>query len=275
MAARRSARSKPPARDAEPRRVGLFVEGVTLQTPQRRDDLRELWRDQCRVLGRFPPDRIDVYGFTKQQLVLMAPEHAALPGAGKVPLDVFIELKHREVPFHTLVVAFDAIPANQAIKVAPRAPCLRLEKDFVLERFAASDRLPLPFRAASRALLTHYQGSRGRPRDATRPPIGDVELVYMEPTFEALVLQDVRALRAVFDLKKTPKTWPALPHTGGRPDFALRTIVDAHFKTGPRYLRVPYDARKHAWAHEVLKKASPTSPIWRHPIAERLRKVLS
>ncbi len=265
MAARRS---------APPVRVGLFVEGVSLLTPRGRDNLRELWRYQCGKVSQFPPDRVDVYGFSKQQLVLMAPSHAGVPGAGKMPLDVFIERKHQETPFHILIVAFDAFPANQAIKVIPGAPCLRLEKDFLLERFKMSELLPPPFRAAAAALLAHYRGNRGQPRTGTRPPFGNVEVVYMEPTFEALLLQDDKALRAVFGLRKTPKTWPAFPHVGQRPDAVLRKIVDAHCRSGPNYLRVPYDAGKHAWAHEVLKKAPTTSAIWTHVIAERLRKAL-
>lgn len=260
------------------RRIALFVEGTNLPTPRNRDDLVELWRHQCGVLSAFPRDHLDVYGFTKQQIVIMSPEHdVRLPGAGKIPLDVMIERRHREKPFDGLVIAFDAYPANQAIALQPplQTPCLRVEKDFVLRWLARSKILPQQFRDQAACLLAHYDANRALPRAAARPPMGELELLYMDPTFEALVLEDPGALRAVFGFKKTPTTWPALPPSGSRPDFVLRTIVQAHHKIGPKHLRLRYDAAKHAWAHEILKHAAVGSAIWQHPIAARLKKVLS
>ena len=264
MAARRS---------APLRRIGLFVEGITLLTPRGRDDLQELWRYQCQKVSGFPPEHLDVYGFSKHQLVLMAANAASL-SAARLPLDVIIERAFRRSPFQTLIVAFDAQPANQAITPVPTGPCMRDERDFVLDRFRVSAILPRPFRTEATSLLAHYRNNRGQPRNVSRPPFGDVELVYMDPTFESLVLQDAKALREVFGLSKTPKSWPTLPHVGKRPDFALRRIVDSHRARGPKYLRVPYDAAKHAWAHEVLRNASSTSAVWAHPVAKRLGKVL-
>lgn len=218
-----------------------------------------------------------MYGFSKQQIVLMAPAHAAMPGTGKIPLDVAVERRFSARPFQALLVAFDAHPANQAIALVPGAPCpcLRVERDFVLERFAASAILPSQFRAGAASLLAHYRANRGRPRAPTRPPLGEIELIYMDPTFEGLLLQDEGALRRVFGLKKTPSTWCPFPYTGDRPDFALREIVNAHRRAGPKHLRLSHDAAKHAWAQEILKKASPTSAVWGHAIAARPRKVLS
>jgi hypothetical protein len=199
-------------RSAAKGRVALFVEGTGTLTPRGRNDLLELWRYQCSRVSAFPPDQLDVYGFNKQQIVIMDPAHAAMPGAGKIPLDVAIEQRFRAKPFQALIVAFDAYPANQAIELVPGepCPCLRVEKDFVLQRFAASSILPARFRASASSLLTHYQANRSRSRAPTRPPLGDVELIYMEPMFEALLLQDKQALHRVFGLKKTPKAWPAL-----------------------------------------------------------------
>jgi hypothetical protein len=259
------------------RRIGFFVEGTRALTPRDRDDLLELWRYQCSRVSSFPPAQLDVYGFSKQQIVIMDPAHAAMPGAGKIPLDVAIEQRFNARPFQDLVIAFDAYPANQAIRLDPRepCPCLRVEKDFVLRRFVASKILPPQFRVSAGRLLTRYQANRGQPRAPTRPPLGEVELIYMEPTFESLLLQDESALRRVFGLRRTPNTWPALPHTGDRPDFVLREIVNKHRKAGPNHLRLLYDAAKHAWAQEVLRNALQTSAIWEHAIADRLRKVLS
>lgn len=256
------------------RRVALFVEGTSLPTPSRRNDLQELWRHLGERVSQFPRDQLDVYGFSKQQIIIMHPKHAAMPGAGKIPLDVAIDLRYRERPFQGLVVAFDAYPANQAIEIVRGAPCLRLERDFVLRQFAASRLLPPQFRAGARSLLTHYRRALGQARDATRPPLGDVEIIYMDPMFEALVLQDAAALRGVFGLSRTPNDWPALPYSDSRPDFALGKIVNEHRKDGPKHLRLPYAAAKHSWAHEVLRHAPPTSAIWSHVIASRLAKLL-
>jgi hypothetical protein len=280
MAAKKAARRRTGSRREEAeQRLALFVEGINIEGPRGRDDLRELWRYACSRLSAWSAERLDVYGFSKQQLVMMGAQSAPM-AAGKVPLDVLIEQKHRECPFVRLVVAFDAEPANQAIGIgaakgaSPQMPCLRLEKDFVLEHFAQSAMLPPFLKRAASVLLSNYGGNRGRPRASRRPPIADIELIYMAPMFEALVLEDVAALRAVFGLKKTPRDWPALPLENARPDFELRKIVDAHRKHGPTHLRTSYKQSKHAWAHEILKNADQASPIWRHPVAERIRKVL-
>jgi hypothetical protein len=104
--------------------------------------------------------------------------------------------------------------------------------------------------------------------------MGEVELVYMDPTFEAMLLQDSAALRCVFGLDRAPRGWPSLPYAEDRPDFALRKIVNDHCRSGPSYLRVRYDAAKHAWAQEILRSAAPTSAIWDHDIVKRLGKLL-
>lgn len=258
------------------RRVALFVEGVNRRTPRGRDDLQELWRFLCESISAIPPDRIDVHGFTKQQIVIMNPSHADMPGVAKIPLDVFIERTFKRQPFDRLVIAFDAHPANQEIPLVEghTSPCLRAEKDTVLSRLAASRVLPRSFRAAAARLLAHYAENRAAPRVRARPPMGEVELVYMDPMFEAMLLQDVSALRAAFGLKRAPTGWPALPYADDRPDFALRKIVNEHRLAGPEYLRLPYDAAKHAWAQEILRNAVETSAIWRHAIVQRLTKVL-
>jgi hypothetical protein len=258
------------------RRIGLFVEGKNLLGPHGRDGLRDLWHFKCAALRGVPSAHIDVHGFIKDQLEYMAPKHAASPPpSGQPKLDVLIEVHHRKSRFDRLIVAFDAHPANQAAGVVSKTPCLRLEKDFVLECFAKSAFLPAAFRTASAALLTHYRAHRGQSRAPTRPPIGDVELVFMEPTFEAAVLQDAAALRRVFGLASVPAAWPRFPVTSLRPDFVFRDIVNRHRRQGPLYLRTHYDADKHAWAREVLRNAGPGSKIWQHEISQRLDKALS
>ena len=238
--------------------VALFVEGTSELTPNKRDDLAALWKSLCQRVGA-SSDRIAVHGFTKQQLVLMKPNREVVV-AGKVPFDVLVALKHRESPFDRLVVAFDALPENQAVLELPGGSCLASERDFLLRELAKSRVLPVRFRKSAEALLTYYVGHRGKPRARTRPPLGDVETIYMDPCFEAVVMTDASALRRVFSLESVPAAWPRTPFRGRRPDFALAKIVNEHRDKGPTYLRQPYKERKHAWAHEVVRQAA--DPTW-------------
>lgn len=254
---------------SEPTRIGLFVEGTNELTPGGRDDLAELWRGLAERVGGVPT-RIDVHGFTKQQLVLLDPG-STIKVAFKLALDVHIERKHKLREFDRLVIAFDALPANQNVVSAGLGSCLATERDFLLSGLARSAILPQRFKASAAALLKHHSDNRGVARPRTQPPFGDVEVIYMEPDFESLVLTDPVAVRKVFSLSRAPNTWPKMPYLGKDPAVAFMRIVDAHRRNGPVYLRQPYKARKHAWAHEVVKHATVQSALFTHVIAERLR----
>jgi hypothetical protein len=266
---RKGTKAKSPASGA---RIALFVEGTSELTPKKRDDLAALWRFLCERVGA-NPHSIAVHGFTKQQLVLMDPP-ADVRVAGKIPFDVLVKLKHAEAPFDRLVVAFDALPENQSVLELPGGSCLASERDFLLRGLANSHVLPAPFRQSAEALLRHYAQHRGQARARTRPPLGDVEAIYMAPCFEAVVMADSTALRSVFSLQRVPSSWPRMPYRGRRPDFELAKIVDAHRNEGPPYLRQQYKERKHAWAQEIVRKAPIHSPVLSHPIAQRLGELM-
>ena len=255
-------------------RVGLFVEGTSELTPDRRADLAELWRYLCDRLGATSNRQVlGVHGFTKQQLVLMA-SPAAVTVAPRIPLDALVARQHDETPFDRIVVAFDALPANQEVLDLPGGSCLASERDFLLKKFSESAVLDRRFKASAGSLLRHYRSHRGQPRVRTRPPLGDVEVIYMAPMFEALVMTDAAAIRKVFGLERVPRNWPKIPFRGPRPDFAFAKIVDDHRGDGPTYLRQPYKERKHAWAQEVMRKAGPESPLLAHVIARRLAELV-
>jgi len=253
-------------------RIALFVEGTNELTPKKRDDLAALWRSLCERVGA-SSDRIAVHGFTKQQLVLMKPKRDVVV-AGKVPFDVLVALKYGESPFDRFVVAFDALPENQAVLELPGGSCLASERDFLLRELSKSRVLPDRFRRSAEALLTYYSHHRGKVRTRTRPPLGDVEAIYMDPCFEAVVMTDASALRSVFSLGRVPAAWPRMPFRGRRPDFELAKIVNEHRDKGPTYLRQPYKERKHAWAQEVVRQAAARSPLFAHPIAHRLGELV-
>lgn len=250
-------------------RVALFVEGKNLLTPRGRDDLAALWKGLCTRMD-VPSSDVVVFGFTKGNLVQMD-ETATITSADRRPLDAMIAVAHDERPFERLVVAFDALPANQVVMKNTKGACLASERDFLLDRLAKSVVLPARFKSAAAALLAYYAGNRGRPRrPRTRPPFGDVEVIYMDPCFEALLLTDAAAIRDVFGLKSVPKAWPGMPYRSQKPDVAIAQLIDGHRREGPRHLRIPWRDAKHAWAHEIVKSASKNSRLFQHDIARRL-----
>lgn len=253
--------------------TALFVEGTSILGPQGRDDLSQLWRELYARSSAHPGEVI-VHGFTKQQLVIMSRADAEkIKMAGKVRFDTLLRLKYDEKPFDRLVIAFDALPENQEVIDVGRESCLASERDFVLRCLAESDETPARFRGAAKALVEHYRANRGKPRKRARPPFGDLEIVYMDPCFESLVLADLAAVRDVFGYSSVPKDWSPKLSKASKPDIAFSQIVETHRKDGPPYLRVSYKARKHAWAHEVIRKAHSSSKVWQHEIADRLRAV--
>jgi len=256
------------AKTPKPAGTALFVEGTLELTQGRRSDLKELWTYlAARVGGEIAP--LEVHGFTKQQLVLLDPK-TSITVAGKIPLDVHIHLKHAASAFRRLVIAFDALPANQAVLDFGRPSCLASERDFLLSGLARSEVLAPRFKQAAGALLAHYKGNRARPRTRTRPPLGDVEVIYMDPSFEALLMTDAAAIRRLFSLERAPNAWPKMPFRGTHPEFELAKLIDAHRLAGPPHLHQRFRERKHAWAQEIVRHASATSPLFRHDIAVRL-----
>jgi hypothetical protein len=257
-------------------RFGLFVEGAHDPLPRERDDLRELWYSLCDKNG-IDPGRVDVHGFSKAQIVAMA-SPAARTAQGEVryssrrPLDAAIAVEYDLSRFDVLMVAFDAHPPNQELL---SSGCMRREIDFVLERFAESSVLPDQFRAEARRLRVHYGQNPRHPRGPGRPPRGPVEILYMDPKFEALILTDVAAWRDVFGLGRTPKDWPSLPPRHTQLEGCLERIVSlgrSHGKA-PRHVHGDAKSAKHAWAAEVVRRAKTNSPMWKHSIAIRLGEI--
>lgn len=251
-------------------KVGVFVEGANEQTVRGKDDLTRLWEFIVAECGLPEGYELRVFGITKQAVVLMD-NKPGIVVAGKVPFDVRLALEDKIHGLDRVILAFDAIPKNQLL--GAKSPCLKLERDFVLSRLVASESAPKKFRDAAGRLLSYYAAFPALPRGSTSGFKPDaLEVVYMAPCFEDLILRDLAAVRRVFGLASVPPKWPSAKGKT-RPDFVFGEIVDASAHMGPPHLRVPYRQRKHAWALEVLKGANAKSPIWRHPIAERMRRL--
>jgi hypothetical protein len=268
-------------------RFGLFVEGTTVLTPNGRTELTDLWHEICRGCSSRPTDTLSVHGFTKFQLVAMGDPPQARQGAlaradsSKIPLDVVVSTTLRQQPFDVLVVAFDAHPPNQHLRPAATgatsgsdAPCQHDELSFVLKHFSRSKVLPDRLkREAAKLLALYARDPKAPPRSHGRPPRGSLDLLYMDPEFEGLVLSDDAAVRRVFSFDSRPKDWPTMRRTD-RPKDVLRRVVDRWRRFGPLHLRDTYDRHPHAWAREVVRKAKPGSRLWAHPIAQRLAVLL-
>lgn len=270
-------------------RIGLFVEGTKRLVPTERSELEELWHELTVRCSKVPKARVLVHGFTKLQLVAMGDppeERAASMKRGdftKIPLDVEIALAHDREPFDVLIVAFDAHPANQHLR--PKAdgsttsggpPCQFEEIAFVLHHFSVSGSLPRPFKKACSEIRKRYRKRpKLPPRGSGRPPRDACDLLYMAPEFETLLVADDAAVRKVFSLEKRPKDWPTLPPTPSQDaKDVIRALVQRFKRHGPTHLRTDYDRHPHAWAREIVRQAEAHSPLWTHPVTQRLRLLL-
>lgn len=273
-------------RSGKARRWGLFVEGAHWLVPQRRDELVELWHELVQACSKLSKDLVSVHGFNKGQLVAMGEPRDPLTRSlartsTEIPLDVMIATAYDQQPFEVLIVAFDAHPANECLQPtasgalrAGRAqrPCQREELHFVLRHLAESEVLPAPFRQDAASLLAHYQGAPASSRATGRPPRGSLDLLYMDPEFEALVTSDDSAILATLSLKSRPKGWPQFPPKRKKHKDTLEKAC--RMGTPPRHLRGAFRESPHAWALEILRNASERSRLWQHVIAARLRLLL-
>jgi hypothetical protein len=249
------------------RRFGLFVEGANYALG-RHDELSDLWTDLCAHFGVAGAD-VDVHGFSKGDILAMAPP-AGVTLPVKRPLDALVRIAHRQKAFDVLIVCFDATPPNDLVP-----NCLPGEVEFVLGHFAASTILPDQFRRDAERLCRHYRSQpKPEPRAPGRPPRSSVDVLYMDPQFEALVLADVAPWLGVFGLRRRPKDWPSMRWTGRLDDLLVR-VVEAGRRHGqaPRHLHAgDVRAHKHAWAREAVRCASRR--VWETQIATRLEVLL-
>ena len=203
------------------------------------------------------------------------------PGLGKpspfqmVPLDLRIRHEFDAQPFEVLLVAFDAHPKNQKLGPTPSSPCRHEELSFVLDRFSESSHLPARFRDAAVTLRARRRSVPIPARGGGRAIRGPLDLLYMDPEFEALLVSDDNAVRRVFSFDSRPKDWPRLPPAAAnRPKVVLSRLIDRHRDRGPPHCRTTFNSNPHAWALEIVRAARRSHRFWRHPITARLRLIL-
>ena len=155
-----------------------------------------LWRELSKRRGG-DPEAMRVYPFHKGQIEALKYEPGEQPkGAGVEPLDVLIDRTYQADHFENVVIAFDRWPPNKAIP--SQQYCLRTEVNFILEAMARRAILPAHLLDAAGALLERYRTAPRPPRTAGRPPLGPLELIFMDPMFEGLLVCDeATVLKAV------------------------------------------------------------------------------
>lgn len=275
-------RRPPKAEKAPPRRVvGLFVEGSRGTDPLR-DDFEGLWKLLCKHCG-YTDLEIEIVGISKGNIIELRdlePRETAtvlVKGAtqasgGRESLDAAIQRLHTKTPLDRVIIAFDRWPSNQHIPAADRdLPCpMRPEVAFVLDKLAKSSKLDARFKHAAGKLLERY-GSRDSltPRDGA---MGPVEVLFMDPMFEALLVHDEPAVRRALGVTdRAPKNWPSFKTTERALD---KTVLEPAVKSAIRG-HASYSAAKSRWGHAIVKAAATDARLWSHPLAQRLCRLLA
>ncbi|MHB8421095.1 MAG: hypothetical protein ACYDCL_23750 [Myxococcales bacterium] len=259
--------------------VGLFAEGSRLTDPLR-DDFSRLWRALAAHCER--SIELKVFGIQKEQIVRL---HRTKPGATELskrsrtratgaadPLDVLIERTRRRERLDRVIIAFDRKPPNQYLTEAEaRIAChMRPEVSFVLRFLGESTVLDEAFRQSAATLLERYQASGEiQPRERSD---GAVEILFMDPEFEHLLVSDEQTVRAGLAVQSRPKDWPSfkLKHRNERLKLVLDRAVDSVKGTQGGYSKA-----KSRWGRIFVEAATGDAALWDHPIASRLCRLLA
>jgi hypothetical protein len=263
--------------------VGLFAEGSRLTDPKR-DWFDKLWQalaDHCEH-----PVELKVFGISKSQIVRLCPERLPVQkgatkliqekgktqiGGGAEPLDVLVARTVARESLDRVVVAFDSWPANQLLTdTESRHPCaFRAEIAFLLKCFTKSTVLPHMLRVAACELLERYDTDGDlAPRVAASQPL---EIILMEPMFEALLVSDEQTVRKALGFRTVPKDWPKFRTKERALDKrVLDPAVECKEKRAHQYL-----AAKSWWGYKIVSAADHGAKLWHHVIARRLCRILA
>lgn len=190
---------------------------------------------------------------------------------GKDSLDIVIQRAHAKHSFDRVVIAFDLWAPNQFVPLKDQAlACpMRPEVEFVLKKLAKSEPLDPKFKQAALTLLDRYQS---REELQPRATLSEVEVLFMDPMFEALFVADEQTVRRALKVEgKRTRDWPKFKTRERELDKA---VIDPAIEaaTGKRH---PYLNAKSRWGHTLVRAAAPDAALWRHPIAERLCRILA
>lgn len=271
-----------PTPETGPKRVvGLFVEGSRGTDPLR-DDFENMWKLLCAHCGYQDID-LKIVGISKGNIIELrdleprATATALVKGetqlsGGKEALDVSIQRLHLKTPLDRVIIAFDWWRPIQEIPVKDRnLPCpMRPEVAFILGKLAKSSKLDGRFKKAAEGLLERY-GSRD-PLTPRAGAMGPVEVLFMDPMFEALLVHDESTVRKALKVPaRAPRDWPTFKTRERALDKA---VLDPAVKSAIRGY-ASYSAEKARWGHTIVKAAAPDARLWEHPLAQRLCRLLA
>jgi hypothetical protein len=98
----------------------------------------------------------------------------------------------------------------------------------------------------------------------------------MDPMFESLLVADEPAALRAMGFSRRPRDWPTFNPTSRKPDAHIfQPMTRLKTNRPPRHIRGDFRANKHGWALEIIRARQPNSPLWRHPIAQRLALLLA
>jgi hypothetical protein len=251
--------------------VGVFVEGNLRD--RTRDSVETVWRKLASRCESKPA--LKVYGIDKGQIVGLKPSSVQRkPGATqvlsrRVPLDVEIDRAVRQDLLTHVVVAFDAWPPNELLDPNGR----REEIGFLLTGLQSSSVLAEPFKNAAGALAARY-GTAGC-LDPRTGSVGILEVIYMDPMFEALLTSDEATVRRALGHSSTPKDWPKFKtHSRELDKHVMKPAVAVAHKDVLRKMGGEYLDRKTAWGIRILEEAANDAGLWAHEIAQRVCRLL-
>jgi hypothetical protein len=246
------------------RPLALFVEGAAAAGTPDHDNLSKLWTTLCKICRIAQAPR--VVGFSKNHLAKMA-DPPDVQMAGQQPLHLLVAQHYDREPFRRAIVAFDALPANQAVVPANG---MRGEVNFVLQCFEGCEKLPEAIRKAARSLLHWYEIPCAQ--RSVRAP-GALEIIYMNPSFEALLVSDEASVRRalVGEGERLPSEWPTFNQNERHPEqHILPQCVDCARREARVIVRGSFKTNKHAWAEYILRHVRHDSDLLNHEIAARL-----
>lgn len=239
---------------------------------QRKKGFVDLWTDLIKALC--PDAVVAVRGFNKASIVTLdlVAAHARGLGRGAVPLDLVVKSAWLEIEPDLTIIAFDRWPANQLLQ--PAADCRPGEVAFILDRLIANNIVPAALITAAQRLRAHYQ-TPGHQRTLRAHPEA-LEIVCMDPEFEALPASDEAALKKALGFASKPTGWP-WNRTRAVQDPKGLLAACIKLKSPPNFMRRArgdFLSNPHGWAHAFIQAAKAngeTSTMFSHPLATRLR----
>ncbi len=273
-------------------RTAVFAEGSHHQDPlTKRYAFDEIWKLLARRSN--PAKEIDVFGFSKPQSTILSPPPGLRPSANEQPLDILMKraCDQARVSGHSydrIIIAVDAHPIHNALS----KECRRKEVEKILVGLQNRKILPAPFIEDINRLLLRYKmgpyqlAETGRVERKRRRALSSesaarsrcsIEVLVMEPMFEALLLCDESGLRKALGLSVYPKKdWPSFKRPSKKPDREI-FMPACRLATSAVHAKVRDSVidDKSKWALYILENLDPSSPVWTHPILQRLQLLLS